>query len=224
MIKGFQKLTLLDYPGKIAAIIFTGGCNFRCPYCHNASLLRDEGDEVAEKEIFDYFKKRKGIIDGVVVTGGEPLIHEETIELIKKLKAEGLGVKLDTNGSFPEKLKYLIENKFVDYIAMDIKTVYENYSTVTDGKNVTDKIKESVKLIMSSGTDYEFRTTIAEGLHTEKDIIGAAKQICGAKKFFLQNFKDSGDVLCSGLKPFSLEKMQTFKTLCTPFADFVDIR
>ena len=172
-ISGFQKTTLLDYPGKVACTVFLNGCNFRCPFCHNADLVIPESETgiFTENEIFEYLKKRKGILDGVCITGGEPLLNKEISEFMKRIKEMGLLVKLDTNGSFPERLEEIIRAGVVDYVAMDIKNSFEKYSETSglSNKDLTN-IKRSIDLIMEGKTDYEFRTTVVREFHTVEDI------------------------------------------------------
>lgn len=208
---GFQKLTLLDYPEKVACILFTMGCNFRCPFCHNASLVRAENKaEISEEEVLSFLKKRKGVMDGVCISGGEPLLYDGLGDFIKKVKALGYSVKLDTNGSLPEKLKALVRERLVDYVAMDIKNSFESYDKTTGIKTDLNNIKESLAFLLSGTVEYEFRTTLVKELHTDEDMESIGKMIKGAKRYFLQNFVDSGDVLCDNMHPLTedeLEKM-----------------
>lgn len=208
---GFQKLTLLDFPGKVACILFTKGCNFYCPFCHNSSLVHSSSSDISEEEALGYLVKRQGILEGVCISGGEPLLHDKLEPFIKKVKDMGYAVKLDTNGSFPDKIKHLADGGLIDYVAMDIKNSFEKYPS-TSGKNDVDisKINKSIDYLMSSSVDYEFRTTVVNELHTTQDIVAICKRISGAKRYFLQNFVDSGDILKSGLNPVPedvLEKM-----------------
>lgn len=208
---GFQKLTLLDYPEKVACILFTMGCNFRCPFCHNASLVRAENKaEISEEEVLSFLKKRKGVMDGVCISGGEPLLYDGLGDFIKKVKALGYSVKLDTNGSLPEKLKALVREGLVDYVAMDIKNSFESYDKTTGIKTDLNNIKESLAFLLSGTVEYEFRTTLVKELHTDEEMESIGKMIKGAKRYFLQNFVDSGDVLCDNMHPLTedeLEKM-----------------
>lgn len=201
-INGFQKLTLLDFPEKVACIIFTAGCNFRCPFCHNASLVThiDENQNIDEEEIFTYLEKRKGLLDGVCITGGEPLLQSDIKEFIQKIKNMGYAVKIDTNGSYPEKLRDLIENNLVDYVAMDIKNSREKYAETAGIQNLLlDNIEKSISLLLENKVDYEFRTTVVNELHTKEDIKNISVLIKGAKKYFIQNFKDSGDIIARNM-------------------------
>ena len=208
-IKGIQKTTLLDFPGKVACTVFTGGCNFRCPFCHNASLVisPDHSEQISEDDIFSFLEKRRGILDGVCITGGEPLLQKDIEAFIRKIKDMGYLVKLDTNGSFPERLKSILDQALVDYVAMDIKTSKEKYSAVCGTEVETDKISESIALLLKGNIPYEFRTTVVKELHSPQDIVDAAKWIAGAPNYFLQSFKDSGEIISSGLSAYSAPQM-----------------
>ncbi len=196
-IEAYQKLTLLDFPGRTAATIFTHGCNFRCPFCHNAGLVvRASEARVEESEILEYLKSRKKLLDGICITGGEPLLQADIADFIKKVKDIGYLVKLDTNGAYPERLSELIDMGIVDYVAMDIKNSPEKYP-ITAGipQDIVPRIQESVNILKSGRVDYEFRTTVTGNLHTEEDMRAIGEWIKGAKAYFLQPFKDSGDIL-----------------------------
>ncbi len=212
IIKGFQKLTLLDYPGKTACTVFTGGCNFKCPFCHNALLVTEmDQQEFAEKEIFAHLKKRKNVLDGVAVTGGEPLLQKDIELFLYEIKELGYAVKLDTNGSFPEKLKGILELGVVDYIAMDIKNSKELYGeTIGIPDYNISPIEESVEILKNSGIEYEFRTTVTGNFHTPQSMESLAQWIQGAPKYFLQNFVDSGNLIdpsCKGVSKTEMEQM-----------------
>lgn len=226
-INGFQKLTILDYPGKVACIVFTPGCNFRCPFCHNAALVThiDKDTYIDEEEVLSYLKKRQGILDGVVITGGEPLLQDGIEEFIGKIKDLGYAIKLDTNGSFPEKLISLVEKGLVDYVAMDIKNSKAKYMA-TIGVNNIDmaSIEKSVDFLLQNKVDYEFRTTIVDGFHTVDDIQDIVVWIKGAHKYFLQNFVDSGDLIETGLSPVSVDMLKEMKKKATEFVPCVEIR
>ena len=210
VINGFQKLTLLDFPGKTACTVFTAGCNFRCPFCHNASLVThiDNRNNINDEEIFSYIEKRRGILEGVCITGGEPLLQNDIEDFIKRIKDLGYAVKLDTNGSRPELLKSLVNKGLVDYVAMDIKNSFEKYSETVGicGFDIRC-IEESIDFLLSGVVPFEFRTTVCEELHTAEDIGKIAGRIAGAPKYFIQNFKDSGDIIGKGLTPVSKEKI-----------------
>ncbi len=193
-IYGFQKTSLLDYPGKISSIIFTRGCNFRCPYCHNPELVctTPQDRSIAEDEILVFLKSRKDILDGVVVTGGEPCLQSDLADFIRNLKYEtGLLVKLDTNGTFPDALELLIGENLLDYIAMDIKAPLEKYSYVTNSEADVLNISKSINIIMGSKVDYEFRTTVLRSLLTPDDLNNIGLAISGAKRYYLQKFVNS---------------------------------
>lgn len=214
--KGFQKLTLLDYMGKVACTVFTGGCNFRCPYCHNASLVinPEKTESISQEEILNYLKKRVGILDGICVSGGEPLMQNGLEEFLVKVKELNYSVKLDTNGSFPKKLEKLIKSKLVDYVAMDIKNSLEKYGLSIGVKNFdTTPIKASVKLLMEGDIDYEFRTTVTKELHETGDFEGIGKWLQGAKAYYIQNYKDSDGVLSSGLHSLSKNELNDAKSI-----------
>lgn len=199
IIKGLQKLTLLDYPGKCACTVFTFGCNLRCPFCHNASLvIKKQGDDgiITEEDFFKFLDGRKGLLDGVAITGGEPLLQPDLRDFIIKIKEKGFFVKLDTNGTSPEKLKALIDENLLDYVAMDIKNSFQKYPQ-TVGITCFDvtPVKESIKILLEDKVDYEFRTTVCKELFNLEDFDEIAKAINGAKRYFLQAFIDSGDIL-----------------------------
>lgn len=208
LIYGLQRLTLLDYPGKVACTVFTGGCNFRCPFCHNASLVTGGLPQaIPEEEVFALLKKRVGVLDGICVTGGEPLLQKDIEEFLTRVKALGYSVKLDTNGSFPEKLKSLVNKKLADYVAMDIKNSYEKYALTAGTPVDIDAVSESVEFLLSGAVEYEFRTTIVKGFHTVENVADIASRIRGAKRYFLQSFKDSGDIIDEGCEGVSREAL-----------------
>ena len=221
-INGFQKLTLLDYPEKVACTLFTAGCNFRCPFCHNASLVISPNKSLAisQEEILFFLKKRKGILEGVCVTGGEPLLHQDLESFLCEIKALGYQIKLDTNGSFPDKLKELVSAGLIDYVAMDIKNSRERYAQTV---GITDfdvsKVEESVAFLLSGTVEYEFRTTIVKELHDMVDIQHIGEWIQGATRYYLQNFEDSGELIQGGLNPVEtavLKEMQTIAKAYIP--------
>jgi pyruvate formate lyase activating enzyme len=189
-IGGWQKVTLIDYPGKVAASIFLAGCNFRCVFCHNPDLLEIKPDRayIPKEEFFQYLQKRRRVLEGVCLGGGEPLLNEDLPEFLQEIRSYGYLIKIDTNGSKPQLLQKLIEQKLIDYVAMDIKASLGNYSLVTGVKVDVNKILGSIKLIMSSGLDYEFRTTVLPKYHSLEEIEKIAKLITGAKQYYLQNF------------------------------------
>ena len=195
---GLQKLTLLDFPGRVACTVFTKGCNFRCPFCHNASLVVSCSDcpDITEEEILTFLKKRQGILDGVCITGGEPLLHPEIETFIKKVKELGYAIKLDTNGSRPGILKKLVEQKLVDKVAMDIKNSKAKYALTAGDENLDlAPIIESVDFLLSGSVDYEFRTTVTKDFHSARDFEEIGLWIQGANAYFLQGFVDSGNLI-----------------------------
>ena len=208
-ISGLAKVTLTDFPGVVSCIVFTQGCNFKCPFCHNSDLIPIENGTVEEQEVFDYLKQRKGLIDGLVITGGEPLIQKDIIDFIKKIKDLDIKIKLDTNGTNYEVLKKIVDNNLVDYIAMDIKHDEKNYSIISGTANHSfDNIKKSISLIEKSNIDYEFRTTIVKEFHDINTIKNIIKLIDKKSKYFIQNFEDNERVLQKGLHGFNKEELK----------------
>lgn len=207
IIKGLQKTTLLDFPGKLACTIFTAGCNFRCPFCHNSSLVVRAGevDEIPMESFLSYISKRKGLLDGVAITGGEPLLNPDIDELMRKIRAEGLLIKLDTNGAYPDRLEALLDEGLVDYVAMDIKNTKEKYALTAglDESFDISTIERSIDVIMKKAPDYEFRTTVVRELHTPEDLVAISEWITDAKNYFLQKYVDSGDILAEGFSAYS---------------------
>jgi pyruvate formate lyase activating enzyme len=192
-IGGYQKMTLIDFPGKIAATVFTVGCSFRCPFCHNPELVLGSGMGTQgnqEEEFFAFLQKRKGKIEGVCITGGEPTIQKDIVKFIQKVKELGFAVKLDTNGTRPDVLKKLLDLRLLDFVAMDIKNQLKNYDKTTGVKGDKKRIKLSVDLIMNSRVPYEFRTTVVPGIHEEKDFLEIAKWIKGANAYYLQEYRE----------------------------------
>jgi len=208
---GLQKLTLLDYPGKVACTVFTGGCNFRCPFCHNASLVLRPGqaEVLAEEKFWGFLQKRQGLLDGVCVTGGEPLLQKDLAAFLGKIKALGFLVKLDTNGSFPDQLAELLEHKLVDYVAMDIKNSREHYGLTTGLDAVAiENIEESVKLLEQKLVPYEFRTTVVRELHSREDFAAIGRWLSKDSPYFLQAFVDSGDLIGAHLTAYTKAEME----------------
>lgn len=223
-IAGLQKTTLLDFPGKVACTVFLRGCNFRCPFCQNGEILEGGEGDISREELLAFLKKRKGILDGVCVSGGEPLLQADTPALIAEIKALGYAVKLDTNGAFPAKLKELCKDNLIDFVAMDIKNSPQNYDKTAGVKVNMDAILESADFLLSDTVRYEFRTTVVKELHKGEDFIRIGQWLRGAKRYFLQNFRDSDAVLCRGLSPCPDAQMQAFKQLLKPFIPSVLIR
>ena len=196
VIGGLQKLTLIDYPGKVACTLFTFGCNFRCPFCHNSGLVIGENaDKIDEEEIFAFLEKRKGVLDGVAITGGEPLLHKDMPEFLRKIKKLGYPVKLDTNGSFPQRLKEVVSENLVDMVAMDIKNSKERYSYTAGTSVDMDAINESVEFLKTNKVFHEFRTTLIKGHHDESSLTSVCEWLKGETNYYLQNFVDSGRLL-----------------------------
>jgi pyruvate formate lyase activating enzyme len=226
-IHGFQKTTLLDYPGHLACTIFLGGCNFRCPYCHNASLVLTPSalPVISEEEVFRTLKKRIGILEGVCITGGEPTLYSGLSKFLKQIKELGYLIKLDTNGYNPHIIKELIKNGCLDYLAMDIKNSKTKYglSIGTPDFNIS-RVEESVAYLLTAPVDYEFRTTVVAEQHSPEDIIEIGKWIEGAKAYYLQPYKDSGDTIGKGFTSPSSSDLYHYKDILLPFVQNVQIR
>lgn len=224
---GLQKLTLLDFPGRMACTVFTGGCNFRCPFCHNASLVvnPNEQDVLPVEEFFAFLEGRKGLLDGVCVSGGEPLIQPDIEEFISRIKKMGFLVKLDTNGSYPETLKSLVDQKLVDYVAMDIKNSKENYFK-TSGTDKIDlaRMEQSAALLMEGTVPYEFRTTVVKELHSKEDFVKIGQWLSPDSPYFLQGFVDSGDIIGSGFSGYKKAEMEKFAKILRKTLKKVEIR
>lgn len=228
-VTGIQKLTLLDYPGVVACTVFTAGCNFRCPFCHNAMLVLPEqiDDEcLTDDEVFGFLKKRRGVLDGVAVTGGEPLLHADMPEFFARVKELGYKIKLDTNGSNPELLSEIVKNKLVDRVAMDIKNAPEEYARTIGLKSFDiAPVERSKEMLLRGDIDYEFRTTVVKGIHTKESLIGAAKWIEGAKEYYLQQFKDSGNlILPDGLSAYDEKQMHALADAVRDYVPTVEVR
>jgi len=229
-IGGLQKLTLIDFPGRLAATVFLTGCNFRCPFCYASELVLPEKiknqPKISEKDFLKFLKERKKLIDGVVLCGGEPTTSKELITLIKKIKKLGFLVKLDTNGSDPKMLKSLIDKKLVDYIAMDIKGPKERYSEFAGMKVDVKKIQKSIDILKEGKIDYEFRSTIVPTLHKKEDVIEMAKWIRGAKRYYLQNFlpEKTVDPSFEKIKPYPQEFLLEIQKIISPFFEVCQVR
>lgn len=199
VIGGLQKLTLIDYPGKLACTVFLAGCNFRCPWCYSSELVLPakikKQPKISEKEFLQFLDSKKGLLEGVVICGGEPTLNKDLLEFILKIKEKGFSIKLDTNGSNSEMLKELLAKKMVDYVAMDIKAPLEPKYQVAAGVKINiENILNSIELIKNSQTDYEFRTTIVPGIHKKEDILAIARFLSGAKKYYIQNFRPEKNI------------------------------
>jgi len=229
-ILGMVKASFIDYPKKASTVLFIGGCNFRCSYCHNPDIVHGRGDEIDIEELFAFLHKRKKYLDAVVITGGEPTMHDELIGLARRIKEMGYAIKLDTNGTRPAMIKTLIDDMLLDYIAMDIKAPYEKYPEVTcvssEGAADPAAIKESIELIKNSGLDYEFRTTICRELLVEADIISMMEMIKGAKKYCLQRYKNLGKVLGEGTlhSAYSEGEMKALGAMAAEYVGEVIVR
>lgn len=226
-IHGFQKTTLLDYPEHVAATIFLGHCNFRCPFCHNKDLVlaANEMPLIDSNEIFSFLQKRSGILDGVCITGGEPTLSDGLTDFISKIKDIGLKVKLDTNGSHPDVIKYLVTNNLLDYVAMDIKSSLKQYPKVCGINSVDlDNVKESVSYLMSQSLPYEFRTTVIKELHTFEDILEIGHWIKGCRAYYLQPYLDSEQVIQPGFNSYSKKELINLQSQLKNYIDHVEIR
>ena len=227
VIHGIQKLTLVDYPGHPAAILFTGDCNFRCPFCQNAPLVLSSSSEplIADEEIFSFLTKRKGMLDGVVVTGGEPTLQKDLIPFLGRLKTLGYLVKLDTNGYRPDVLEKAMESGYVDYVAMDIKTSLDEYPVVAGIKNLdVSRIERSVELLKSGAVDYEFRTTVVEPLHHKENFEKIGELLKGCRRYYLQSFVDSGNIIGKNCFPPSQEQLKNYLKTVSNYIESVSIR
>lgn len=225
-LHGIQKMTLLDFPGVVSCTIFLGGCDFRCPFCHNFELIDGTAQPIMDdSELIEFLRGRKALIDGVAITGGEPCLHKDLPELIRKIRAEGYKVKLDTNGYHPELLKAIIDEGLVDYVAMDIKNSEEKYALTCGLDDINmDIIKESISILMNSGIDYEFRTTVVDELHEEADFEKIGEMIRGAKHYFLQRFTDRDSVPYGNLTAPSFEKMHKYCEIARNFVINSELR
>ena len=212
IIGGLQKLTLLDFPGTVACTVFTVGCNLRCPFCHNPALVFNPPEDMrmSEEDFFAFLKKRQGILDGVAITGGEPLLHADIGEFIAKIRSMGYKVKLDTNGTFPDRLEKILSEGNVDYVAMDLKNTFDKYAQTVGIENFdVSLIRRSIRILKDSGVAHEFRTTVVSPLHEAGDFGRIAEQVEGSEKYFLQNFVDSGNLLDGeGLSEMPREELE----------------
>ena len=231
-IKGFEQMSLVDWDGMVAATLYTGGCNFRCPYCHNSGLvlLPDQYESIPVDEILKYLREHNDFIDGVVITGGEPCIYKNIGAFIKQLREVGVGVKLDTNGSFPGLLESMIDRELLDYVAMDVKAPldFDSYSKsagITD-RRTFEKVRDSIDLLMEGRVDYEFRMTVVPALHRASDLLRVAEQIRGARRFVLQNYvpRDTLDPAFLNETPYDAERLEEFKKMMAPMFDECLIR
>ena len=218
-IGGLQKLTLLDYPGKVACTVFLSGCNLRCPYCHNPALVLPEQSNapgIPESEVFAFLEQRKGKLDGICITGGEPTLQPELPGFLEKLCGLGYAIKLDTNGTNPGMLNGLLHDGILNYVAMDIKNSPSRYAETCGGADVLSKVRESADLLLNSPTDYEFRTTVCKPLHTEKEMEEIGRWLRGAKRYFLQPFVDTGDLVSGGVQAHTQDELTRLRQAVLP--------
>lgn len=220
---GFQKLTLLDFPGHVACTVFLQGCNFRCPFCHNTPLVLGT-DECPKEEFLSFLKKRQGLLDGVAVTGGEPLLSAALPSFLREIKALGYPVKLDTNGSFPDRLEAMINDGLVDYVAMDIKNSPEKYAFTAGAEGYLPAVERSVSLLMRAAVPYEFRTTVVAEHHSADDFHKIGRWLQGSSQYFLQNYVDSGDILSSGLHAATKEEMEIYLAIAREYIPNTKLR
>lgn len=226
-IHGFNKTTLLDYPGHVAATIFTGGCNFRCPFCHNGNLVLHPASEptIAEEEVFAYLKKRRGILEGACITGGEPTLQADLREFIVRIKELGYLIKLDTNGYKPQIIWRLMEEGLLDYVAMDVKASLPNYKKASGCPGLDlSRIEESIAILKSNRIPYEFRTTVVKGIHSVEEFDSIGRLLEGAKTYYLQAFRENVNVLCDGFEAFPAEIMEKMADMARKYIDKVELR
>ncbi len=226
-IGGMQKLTLLDYPGKIACTVFLSGCNLRCPYCHNPGLVLPEQSSdpgISEAEVFSFLEQRRGKLDGVCVTGGEPTLQPELPEFLKKLRNFGYAIKLDTNGTNPGMLRALLDDGLLDYAAMDIKNSPSRYEETCGGADVLSLVRESAALLLDGSVEYEFRTTVCKPLHTEKEMEEIGRWLRGARRYFIQVFVDSGNLVSGGVQPHTQEELARLRQAVLPYIPNTQMR
>ena len=225
LISGLQKLTLLDYPGKVACTVFTPGCNLRCPFCHNAPLVLPElvGQDTDEEQVLSFLRKRQGVLDGVAITGGEPLLHKDLPSFLEKVRALGFMIKLDTNGTFPERLMDVVSAGLVDRVAMDIKNSPQRYAE-TCGADVIEQVKKSAALLKNSNIDYEFRTTVCHPFHSPKCMEEIGRWLRNAKRYYIQPFVDSGNLLGSGISAMAKPELEALLSAVKPYIPAAELR
>ncbi|MCD8382960.1 MAG: anaerobic ribonucleoside-triphosphate reductase activating protein [Clostridiales bacterium] len=226
-IYGLQKLSMVDYPGKLAATVFTGGCNLRCPFCHNALLVTrlSESPQLDTEDVLHFLRKRRGLLDGVVLSGGEPLLQNGVVEFLQAVRDMGFSIKLDTNGCYPDALAEVLDRRLADYVAMDIKNTPKKYSLTT---GVADfdlaPVQRSIDILKTGAVDYEFRTTAVRELHTLEDVVGIGAWLQGAPRYFLQNFEDSGNLIGTGFHGFSEDELDALAAAAAPYFGTVHVR
>ena len=226
-ISGLQKLSMVDYPGKLAATVFTGGCDLRCPFCHNAPLVlrAAQTPELPQAQVLDFLKSRRGLLDGVVLSGGEPLLQPGAVDFLAAVRDLGFAVKLDTNGCHPAALAEILDRGIADYVAMDIKNRPEKYAeTVGVPDFDLAPVEESIRLLRGGGTDFEFRTTVVREFHTEADIRAIGAWLEGAPRYFLQKFVDSGDLVGAGCHGLEDAQMRALAEAARPWFGAVGLR
>ncbi|MGN0402207.1 MAG: anaerobic ribonucleoside-triphosphate reductase activating protein [Acetatifactor sp.] len=226
-IHGLNKTTLLDYPEHVAATVFTGGCNFRCPFCHNSELVLAPGGQPAfsEEEVLAFLKKRRGLLEGVCITGGEPTLQPDLEGFIGKVKELGYRVKLDTNGYRPEVLERLLKAGLLDYAAMDVKASRDNYGRAAGLPEISlNRIERSIELLKNCSIDYEFRTTVVKGIHSVEEFGEIGKWLSGARAYYLQSYRENENVLCQGFEAFSKEELEAMAALAHRYVDRVGLR
>jgi pyruvate formate lyase activating enzyme len=224
---GLEKFTLIDYPGKIACMVYTIGCNFRCPYCHNPELVDETTTvHISERELYNFLDTRKGMLEGVVITGGEPTMHSDLLAVMQEIKARGFLVKLDTNGTHSHMLGQAIEQGLVDYVAMDIKSPLKHYNRTVASAVDTESIRQSIDLLLSSPVEYEFRTTVVKGLLSPEDISEIGKEIKGAKRYYLQKFVSTKILNPQFIKKttYSDDEFEAFRKELHNYVDYCSIR
>lgn len=225
-IEGLNKVTLLDFPGRVACTVFTGGCDLRCPFCHNSQLvLLPRLTPIDEEEIFTMLSRRRGVLEGVAITGGEPLLQPDLRDFICRVRELGYAVKLDTNGTHPARLARLLDEKLLNFVAMDIKNSPKRYpETVGIEDFDVSPIRESVSLIMKNAPEYEFRTTVVSELHESDDFHGIGQLIGGAARYYLQGFVDSGELISSGLHAATRETMEKYRDIAAGYVEHAELR
>ena len=233
LILGLQKMTLLDFPGKIACTVFLGGCNFRCPFCHNASLAMPDGsaDSISTEDFLAFLDARRGRLQGVCISGGEPTLHRDLPELIREIKSRGFDVKLDTNGTNPEMLLSLINNGLIDYVAMDIKNSPDRYfESIGNSKfeirnsKLIENVEASASILMQGLVDFEFRTTLTRELHSAEDMEAIGRWIGGSEKYFLQTYRDEGDLIEGSFTAYSREETEELLEIVRKYLPNAEIR
>ena len=222
---GLQKMTLLDFPGRVACTVFTVGCNFRCPFCHNSSLvLQPDLPELDQAEFFAFLKKRQGLLDGVAITGGEPLLHPDMPDFLRRIRELGYAVKLDTNGAFPARLGAILDEGLADYVAMDVKNRPEKYALTAGVDGILPAVQQSLALLRAHDTPFELRTTLVDELHEPEDFAAIGRWIAPVERYFIQGFVDSGDILAQGLHAASADKAKACLEAVRPYVPNAQLR